>query len=181
MNAPVLTFARWPLSLMALAVLAACGDTATLAIEQGTGPNPQLPEPVKRLIPTVKIAPVKRWAANAKPIAADDLQVAAFARDLDHPRWIYVLPNGDVLVAETAEPPKPEDAETGGGLRKKVQGAMMKKAGAAVASANRITLLRDADGDGVAEVRTQFVSGLFSSFGMASLATVSMSPTPMRW
>ncbi len=78
-----------------------------------------------------------------------------------------MLPNGDVLVAETAEPPKPEDAEAGGGLRKKVQGAMMKKAGAAVASANRITLLRDADGDGVAEVRTQFVSGLFSPFGMA--------------
>lgn len=122
---------------------------------------------MKRLIPTVKVAPVKRWAANAKPIGADDLQVAAFARDLDHPRWIYVLPNGDVLVAETAEPPKPEDAEAGGGLRKKVQGAMMKKAGAAVASANRITLLRDADGDGVAEVRTQFVSGLFSPFGMA--------------
>ncbi|KGU57913.1 sorbosone dehydrogenase [Xanthomonas phaseoli pv. phaseoli] len=167
MNASRLKFARWPLSLMALAVLAACGDTATLAIEQGTGPDPQLPEPVKRLIPTVKVAPVKRWAANAKPIAADDLQVAAFARDLDHPRWIYVLPNGDVLVAETAEPPKPEDAEAGGGLRKKVQGAMMKKAGAAVASANRITLLRDADGDGVAEVRTQFVSGLFSPFGMA--------------
>ncbi|UXA54605.1 sorbosone dehydrogenase family protein [Xanthomonas prunicola] len=167
MNAPPLKFARWPLSLMAFVVLAACGDTATLAIEQGTGPNPQLPEPVKRLIPTVKIAPVKRWAANAKPIAADDLQVAAFARDLDHPRWIYVLPNGDVLVAETAEPAKPEDADTGGELRKKVQGAMMQKAGAAVASANRITLLRDADGDGVAEVRTQFVSGLFSPFGMA--------------
>ncbi|MCF5937496.1 sorbosone dehydrogenase family protein, partial [Xanthomonas perforans] len=94
MNASRLKFARWPLSLMALAVLAACGDTATLAIEQGTGPDPQLPEPVKRLIPTVKVAPVKRWAANAKPIGADDLQVAAFARDLDHPRWIYVLPNG---------------------------------------------------------------------------------------
>ncbi len=112
------------------------------------------------------MAPVKRWAANAKPIAADDLQVNAFARDLDHPRWVYVLPNGDVLVAETAEPPKPDDAG-GGGLRKKVQGAMMKKAGAVVPSANRITLLRDADGDGVAEVRTQFISGLFSPFGMA--------------
>ncbi|GAE62482.1 L-sorbosone dehydrogenase [Xanthomonas arboricola pv. pruni MAFF 301427] len=166
MNAPALKLARWPLSLMTVAILAACGDTATLAIEQGTGPNPQLPEPVKRLIPTVKVAPVKRWTENAKPIAADDLQVAAFARDLDHPRWVYVLPNGDVLVAETAEPPKPEDAE-GGGIRKKVQGAMMSKAGAVVPSANRITLLRDADGDGVAEVRTQFISGLFSPFGMA--------------
>lgn len=166
MNAPVLKLARWPLPLLTAAVLAACGDTATLEIAQGTGPNPQLPEPVKRLIPTVKVAPVKRWAANAKPIAADDLQVNAFARDLDHPRWVYVLPNGDVLVAETAEPPKPDDAG-GGGLRKKVQGAMMKKAGAVVPSANRITLLRDADGDGVAEVRTQFISGLFSPFGMA--------------
>lgn len=167
MTASLSSFARWPLSLMALAVLAGCGDTATLAIEQGTGPNPQLPEPVKRLIPTVKIAPVKRWAANAKPTAADDLQVNAFARDLDHPRWLYVLPNGDVLVAETAEPPKPDAADSGGGLRKKVQGAVMKKAGAAVPSANRITLLRDADGDGVAEVRTQFISGLYSPFGMA--------------
>ncbi|KQR12944.1 MULTISPECIES: PQQ-dependent sugar dehydrogenase [Xanthomonas] len=167
MHAPLLPLIRWPLSLLAVAVLAGCGDTATLAIEQGTGPDPQLPEPVKRLIPTVKVAPVKRWAANAKPMAADDLQVNAFARDLDHPRWVYVLPNGDVLVAETAEPPKPEDAESGGGLRKKVQGAVMKKAGAVVPSANRITLLRDADGDGVAEVRTQFISGLFSPFGMA--------------
>ncbi|QHG88464.1 sorbosone dehydrogenase family protein [Xanthomonas sp. NCPPB 1638] len=167
MTASLCSFVRWPLPLLAVAVLAGCGDTATLAIEQGTGPNPQLPEPVKWLIPTVKIAPVKRWAADARPTAAADLQVNAFARDLDHPRWLYVLPNGDVLVAETAGPPKPENADEGGGLRKKVQGVVMKKAGAVVPSANRITLLRDADGDGVAEVRTQFISGLYSPFGMA--------------
>ncbi|WP_038219159.1 PQQ-dependent sugar dehydrogenase, partial [Xanthomonas maliensis] len=160
------TLARVSLCAAMLCVLSACGDTATLPIEQGTGPNPTLPAPVKRLIPTVKVAPVKRWAGDAKPTAAEDLQVNAFARDLDHPRWIYVLPNGDVLVAETAEPPKPDDGK-GGGLRKKVQGAMMHKAGAKVPSADRITLLRDADGDGVAEVRTQFLTGLYSPFGMA--------------
>jgi len=167
MHVSLLKFVRWPLLLISVVVIAACGENATLAIEQGTGPNPQLPEPVKRPIPTVKIAPVKGWTANAKPIAVDDLQVAAFARDLDHPRWLYVLPNGDVLVAESAAPPQPDDAKTGAVLRNKVQGAMMKKAGAAVPSANRITLLRDADGDGVAEVRTQFVGGLLSPFGMA--------------
>ncbi|MEE7559233.1 sorbosone dehydrogenase family protein [Xanthomonas sp. Kuri4-2] len=166
MSASILQTVRWPASLLAAAVLAACGDTAQLPIERGMGPDPQLPKPVKRMIPTVKVAPVKPWAGAAKPVAADDLQVNAFARDLDHPRWIYVLPNGDVLVAETAAPPKPAD-EGGGGLRDKVMGTMMKKAGSAVPSANRITLLRDADGDGVAEVRTQFLSGLYSPFGMA--------------
>jgi glucose/arabinose dehydrogenase len=113
----------------------------------------------------VKVAEVKRWAEGAAPVPADGLAVQAFARDLDHPRWMYVLPNGDVLVAETAAPPAPE--KEGSGLRDKIQGAMMAKAGSTVPSANRITLLRDADGDGVAEVRTQFLKGLYSPFGIA--------------
>jgi glucose/arabinose dehydrogenase len=129
------------------------------------GPDPVLPDPVKRMIPTVKVAEVKRWAEGAAPVPADGLAVQAFARDLDHPRWMYVLPNGDVLVAETAAPPAPE--KEGSGLRDKIQGAMMAKAGSTVPSANRITLLRDADGDGVAEVRTQFLKGLYSPFGIA--------------
>ncbi len=130
------------------------------------GPNPVLPDPVRRMIPTVKIAQVKRWAAGAAPVPADGLAVQAFTRDLDHPRWLYVLPNGDVLVAETAAPPAP-NKQRSSGLRDKIQGAMMAKAGASMPSANRITLLRDADGDGVAEVRTQFLTGLHSPFGMA--------------
>ncbi len=129
------------------------------------GPDPVLPDPVKQMIPTVKIAEVKGWVDGAMPVPAAGLAVHAFARDLDHPRWLYVLPNGDVLVAETAAPPAADTQ--GGGLRDKIQSAMMARAGAAVSSANRITLLRDADGDGVAEVRTQFLKGLYSPFGMA--------------
>src|SRR5690606_31418357 len=100
------------------------------------------------------------------PVAADGLAVTAFARDLEHPRWLYVLPNGDVLVAESAAPPRGD----GGGIRGLVMGIVMKRAGASVPSANRITLLRDADGDGRAEVRQTFISGLSSPFGMALVA-----------
>jgi glucose/arabinose dehydrogenase len=156
--------ACWPLSLLAAALLAGCGDTAKYPIERGMGPDPVLPAPVERLVPTVKIASVTGWTANAKPVAARDLQVAAFARELDHPRWLYVLPNGDVLVAETNAPPGPDKTPT---LKERIAGAVMKKAGARTPSADRITLLRDADGDGVAETRTQFLSGLYSPFGMA--------------
>ncbi len=166
MSAPSLQAVRWPLALLIATALGGCGDTAKLPIERGFGPDPELPKPVKRLVPTVKIAPVKPWTGIAKPVPADDLQVNAFARELDHPRWIYVLPNGDVLVAETAAPPKSADQGLGG-LRERIVRTMMKKAGSALSSANRITLLRDADGDGVAEIRTQFLSGLFSPFGMA--------------
>jgi glucose/arabinose dehydrogenase len=82
--------------------------------------------------------------------------VNAFARGLDHPRWLYVLPNGDVLVAETNAPPRPLDAQ---GLRGWFFKRYQKRAGGAVPSANRITLLRDADGDGVAELKTPFTVG----------------------
>ncbi|WP_426683328.1 sorbosone dehydrogenase family protein [Xanthomonas translucens pv. undulosa] len=157
--------ARWAFCFLSAAALSACGDTAKHSIEDGMGPDPVLPDPVKRMIPTVKVAEVKRWAEGAAPVPAEGLAVQAFARDLDHPRWMYVLPNGDVLVAETAAPPAPE--KEGSGLRDKIQGAMMAKAGSTVPSANRITLLRDADGDGVAEVRTQFLKGLYSPFGIA--------------
>jgi len=90
--------------------------------------------------------------------------VNAFARDLDHPRWLYVLPNGDVLVAETNAPPKPDDAK---GIKGWLSQLVMKRAGAGVPSANRITLLRDADGDGIAEQRSVLLEGLNSPFGMA--------------
>jgi glucose/arabinose dehydrogenase len=128
------------------------------------GPNPTLPEPAKKLLPLVQIAPATGWPMQGKPIAAAGLAVQAFASGLEHPRWLYVLPNGDVLVAETNAPERPED---GKGIKAKIQKAVMAKAGAKVPSANRITLLRDADGDGVAEVKTVFIEGLNSPFGMA--------------
>ncbi|MFT4247385.1 MAG: sorbosone dehydrogenase family protein [Pseudomonas sp.] len=156
--------ARWPLVALAACLLGGCGDTAKYPVERGIGPDPVLPEPVNRLIPTVKIAAAKGWADGAAPVPAGDLRVAAFARGLDHPRWLYVLPNGDVLVAETNAPARPEKEPT---LRDRIAGAVMKQAGARAPSAERITLLRDADGDGVAEVRTQFLAGLYSPFGMA--------------
>ncbi|BFO02817.1 sorbosone dehydrogenase family protein [Pseudomonas guariconensis] len=145
------------------ASLSACGESARLEVSDGFGPSPRLPEPNKTLIPTVNIAPATGWPDGATPTAAAGTRVVAFARDLDHPRWLYVLPNGDVLVAETNAPPKPED---GKGLRGWVMGKVMERAGAGVPSANRITLLRDADHDGVAEVRSTFIEGLNSPFGM---------------
>ncbi|MDB5470376.1 MAG: h16, partial [Caulobacter sp.] len=131
--------------------LAACGETARLPVEAGMGPDPRLPSPVKLLIPTVKVADAVGWPAGAMPTPAPGLKVAAFAEGLDHPRWLLALPNGDVLVAETNAPPKPED---GKGIKGAVMKMVMKGAGAGVPSANRITLLRDTDGDGVADVRT---------------------------
>ena len=143
--------------------LAACGETSSLQVADGTGPSPKLPEPNKTLLPTINIAPAIGWPDGAKPVAAAGTQVAAFAENLDHPRWLYVLPNGDVLVAETNAPPKPDD---GTGLRGWVMKKVMGRAGAGVPSANRITLLRDRDHDGIAETRTVFLENLNSPFGM---------------
>ncbi|MBV4512399.1 sorbosone dehydrogenase family protein [Pseudomonas sp. SWRI22] len=155
---------RLALLIMFAGSLAACGESSTLQVADGTGPSPRLPEPNKTLIPTVNIAPAIGWPEGAKPIAAAGTQVAAFAEGLDHPRWLYVLPNGDVLVAETNAPPKPDDAK---GVRGWVMEKVMDRAGAGVPSPNRITLLRDADHDGVAETRTVFLENLNSPFGMA--------------
>ena len=154
---------RLALLIMLAGTLAACGESSTLKVSDGTGPSPQLPEPNKTLIPTVNIAPAIGWPAGTKPTAAAGTQVAAFAEGLDHPRWLYVLPNGDVLVAETNAPPKPDDSK---GLRGWVMEKVMGRAGAGVPSPNRITLLRDADHDGVAETRTVFLENLNSPFGM---------------
>ena len=152
----------------AIVALAACGEVAKLPVAAGTGTNPTLPEPNKTLLPTMNIAPAHGWAEGTKPTPAAGTQVNAFATGLDHPRWLYVLPNGDVLVAETNAPPKPDDAK---GIRGWVMNLVMKRAGAGPKSANRITLLRDADGDGVAETRTVFLENLTSPFGMALVGT----------
>ncbi|WP_432207699.1 PQQ-dependent sugar dehydrogenase [Cupriavidus gilardii] len=139
------------------------GDRARLTVAQGTGPSPTLPPPNKTLLPTVDIAPAIGWPDGARPTPAPGLSVTAFADGLDHPRWLYVLPNGDVLVAESNAPPKPE---SGKGIRDWVMKMVMKRAGAGTPSANRITLLRDTDRDGVADKRSVFLQGLNSPFGM---------------
>lgn len=152
------------LSIIATLALAACGEESTQPVSATTGPNPTLAEPKSQFIPTVNIAPARGWPEGGKPKAAPGLAVAAFAAELDHPRWLYVLPNGDVLVAETN---KPEGSGGKSGLAGWVMGKVMGRAGAGVPSANRITLLRDGNGDGVAETRSVFLSGLNSPFGMA--------------
>jgi glucose/arabinose dehydrogenase len=150
--------------IFAGAGLAACGDSARLMANEDTGASPRIVAPNKSLIPTLKIAPAVGWPDDALPIAADGWTVTAFARDLSHPRWVYVLPNGDVLVAESNAPPGKSGID---GLKGAIMGSVMKKAGAGTPSADRITLLRDADGDGVAEIRSVLLKGLHSPFGMA--------------
>jgi glucose/arabinose dehydrogenase len=153
------------LVLMATAgVLYGCGERAALPVQAGVGTTPNLPPPNKTLIPTVIIAPAKGWPLNRAPQPAPGLKVVKFADGLEHPRWLYVLPNGDVLVAESAAPPKPDGAS--GGIKGWFMQQAMKKAGSAVPSANRITLLRDANGDGIVETSSVFLEGLFSPFGM---------------
>jgi glucose/arabinose dehydrogenase len=149
--------------------LAACGDMATLPVSAGVEAQPTLPQPHPTLMPTIHIAPAKGWPAGATPVAASGLSVAAFASGLDHPRWIYVLPNGDVLVAETNAPPKPEDSQ---GIKGWIKGAAMKRAGAETPSANRITLLRDTHGSGEADLRSVLLEGLHSPFGMVLVGDV---------
>ena len=152
------------LVLAVLPLLHGCGDTSTLPADAGAGSNPPLPAPESALIPTVEIAPARGWTGQQTPAVADGLAVNSFAADLDHPRWIYVLPNGDVLVAESNAPAGRKNRS---GIKGWVMGKVMERAGAAVPSANRITLLRDANGDGTAEVREVFLKGLNSPFGMA--------------
>ena len=153
-------------ALACATLLAGCGDRSRLPLERSVGPAPELPAPRSGLLPTVQIAEATGWPAGAAPIARQGLRANAFATGLDHPRWLLVLPNGDVLVAESAAPPKPPGLEDGG-LRAAFIRMFMRRAGSAVPSADRITLLRDADGDGVAELRTHFLTGLTSPFGMA--------------
>jgi len=145
--------------------LAACNEPSTPAIaEQTFGPSPTLPAPQHSWIPTIDIAAATGWPAGGKPTAANGMAVNAFATGLDHPRTVYVLPNGDVLVAESNAPPKPDD---GTGIKAWATHLAMGRAGANTPSANRVTLLRDADGDGVAETKSVFIESLHSPFGMA--------------
>src|SRR6195952_1915581 len=152
-------------SIGALALpLAACNESSnTTVAEQTFGPSPTLPAPKSSLFPTINVAPATGWPQGGKPAAANGMAVNAFATGLDHPRTVYALPNGDVLVAESNAPPKPDD---GKGIRAWAQKFFMKRAGSVTPSANRITLLRDADGDGIAETKSVFLEKLNSPFGM---------------
>lgn len=151
------------LGLCAVSLVGACSEVAKVPLQATAGPNPEILPPARTLIPTLKIAPATGWPSGAMPVAASGLKVNPFATGLDHPRWLLVLPNGDVLVAETDAPPKPDDAK---GIKGMVMKAVMKKAGSGLPSANRISILRDSDGDGVADVRQILISELNSPFGM---------------
>lgn len=127
------------------------------------GSTPAIPEAKSQgAIPTLKMPTAQGWSDGQKPTAAPGLKVNAFARDLDHPRWINVLPNGDVLIAESTQIAGPPRSVFHYAMQ-----ATMKRAAALGVSADRITLLRDPDGDGVAEVRGAFMEGLSQPFGMA--------------
>jgi glucose/arabinose dehydrogenase len=152
------------LALALATAVAGCGEQATLPDQATWGASPRLASPIHAVIPTVNIAPAKGWSPGATPDPAAGFAVKAYAEGLDHPRWLYVLPNGDVLVAETNAPSKPDD---GRGLKGWIMKWVMRRAGAGTPSANRITLLRDTNGDGVADTRTVFLQGLNSPFGMA--------------
>lgn len=158
--------ASFPLLLALLMLLSACGETAMLPLMAGYGPQPELPPPRQRLIPTINIARVSGWTEGRQPKAADGLQVNAFATDLQNPRWLLVLPNGDVLVAESNTP-----AGNIPGFRGWVAGLLMSRSGSGESSADRITLLRDTDDDGVADFRSVFMTDLHSPFGMALVDT----------
>ena len=156
--------------ILGLVILAGVGifawlswpDTARLDVAAVQGRTPNISQPRIQIIPTVKVAEVVGWQNGRMPTPARGLAVQPFAAGLDHPRWLYRLPNGDVLVAETHSPPR-----SGGGVTGGVMNKLRGRAGAAGPSPNRITLLRDADGDGRAEVKQPFMTGLNSPTGMA--------------
>lgn len=159
--------------------LAACGDSSKIPAEQQFGSNPTLPAPNASLIPTIQVADAKGWPEGGKPTPAAGMTVQAYATGLQHPRTVRMLPNGDAIVAESDAPPKPDD---GKGVKGFFMHMFMKKAGSNSPSANRITLLRDKDGDGVAETRSVLLSGLNSPFGVVlSGETLYVANTDAVW
>ena len=152
------------LSALSLSLAAIGAPALAQNYAVGFGPNPQLPAQEKSLIPTVNVATAVGWPSGAKPVAASGMTVTAYASGLDHPRWLYMLPNGDILVAETNKPAR-EDPEKHK-IKAAVMGLAMKKAGAGVESPNRIILLRGIGANGAVASKTVFMEGLNSPFGM---------------
>src|SRR5581483_11240321 len=140
-------------ALLALLALAACGQGSGVPANATFGPGPRLAQPNHALVPTVKFAKPVGWPAGRAPVAAAGLKVEAYARGLAHPRWLYVLPNGDVLVAETNSPPAPPP----NGFRGFAEKIVMGMVGAAVPSPNRIVLLHGLQADGSAQSRSVFL------------------------
>ena len=143
----------------AMLALSSCGRAPSS--EGSYGPNPTLPAPASGGLPTINTADASSWPDGAAPTAPEGFTVTRFAEGLDHPRWIYVLPNGDVLVAESSTEP-----EQGGGLVGWIRNQVQRSAGALDESANRITLLRDSNGDGVVDARHVFAENLNQPIGM---------------
>ena len=151
--------------LIFTALLAACGSTSTRDVAETQGLSPTIGAPRMTTLPTVNVATASGWPAGKMPVASDGLTVNEFAGGLDHPRWLLTLSNGDILVAESDSP---GTDKTGGSIKGTIQSWLMKKAGSGNGSANRIMLLRDADGDGVAEAKSVLLDhDLMSPFGMA--------------
>ena len=148
------------LVLAAALIVSACSQPAP-PTEQGYGAEPQLPDPQSGMLPTVNTAEAIGWAEGAAPTAPQGFSVTRYAENLDHPRWLYVLPNGDVLVAESSTKP-----QQGGGLMGWIRNNIQRGAGALSESADRITLLSDSDGDGDVDARHIFAENLNQPFGM---------------
>ena len=172
-----------PAALAALTVLtlAACSTESRIDPTEGFGPDPTLPGPRTTLLPTVNIAEATRWPEGRTPTPAPGFRVQAFASGLDHPRWLYRLPNGDILVAESNAPPKPAglDSGAGGGLRAWAQTPIMRRAGARAESAAPLTLLPHAAGDRVAAPPTAPPANLTSPSALPPLGPpLYVSPPP---
>ncbi len=144
--------------------LAGCGDSATDPAAQ-IGPNPKLPEPQQYLFPPMRLASVVGWKSGETPAVAQGLKIQALATGLQHPRSLYVLPNGDVLVVESKPPGIEPITRPKTLVMHWVQS--MATGGGDSGESNRITLLHDGDGDGVAETRSVFLEHLNSPFGVA--------------
>ena len=140
------------------------GDPAQLTLEQTMGTDPVLAQPDEQTFPTVAVAKPIGWGVDGAPVAAEGLAVNRFAEGLDHPRVIYAMPNGDIIVAQTNAPDRPL---AGGWLTNLVAGFLFSQAGAGEASPDQLVLLRDADGDGRAEVRHVLRDDLASPSGIA--------------
>jgi len=146
-----------------IAALAMMGCARQNPDDTGTfGPNPTIGEPTAGALPTLNNAKAVGWPAGAAPTPAAGLAVTRYAEGLAHPRWLYLLPNGDVLLAESSSKPS-----EGGGVETMVANHLMRSGGAFAESANHITLLRDSDGDGVVDLKSQYIGGLNQPMGMA--------------
>jgi glucose/arabinose dehydrogenase len=150
-------------TLVPLLAALGCGAPARVPVMAESGVRPLIPPPKESVIPVINVVTARGWHDISMPVAGDGMTVRPFARGLDHPRWLYVLPNGDVLVSETNAPKRPDD---GKGIKGFFFRLFQQKGGGGVPSPNRIVLLRDTDGDGVADTKSVFLSGLYSPFGM---------------